>query len=80
MIINILNKISFIVFCIGVCLADSENLLIPIVITITSIILFKITCDKIQWNWIFFIYFLLIIYYNIYVIDRRCRYVLCVWF
>ena len=48
MITNIINRIGFIIFCIGVSLADSENLLIPIIVTAIGIILFKITYKKIQ--------------------------------
>ena len=46
--INIINKISFIGFYIGVCLADMENLAIPILITGISLIIFKITSEKIH--------------------------------
>ncbi len=48
MINNIISRISFIGFCVGMCLADSENLLIPILLTGISLIVFKITSEKIH--------------------------------
>jgi hypothetical protein len=43
MIKNIINKLSVILFCIGICMADSENLLIPILTVVISCIMFKLT-------------------------------------
>lgn len=48
MIMNIINKLGCLIFCFGVCLADSENLLIPISTVLVGIILFKISYKKIQ--------------------------------
>lgn len=43
MIRNIINKLSVISFCVGICMADSENLLIPILTVAISCIMFKLT-------------------------------------
>ena len=48
MIKTIINKLGVIVFCLGVCSADSENLLFPIGITLLGIILIGITKEEIN--------------------------------
>ena len=48
MITNIINKLGIIIFCVGVCLADCENLFIPILTVIIGILLIKLTYKKIQ--------------------------------
>ena len=45
MINSILNKVGIIITYIGLCSADSKNLLIPVIILAVGILLFKITYD-----------------------------------
>ena len=46
MITNIINKMSFIIFCLGICSADTDNLLIPVSMLIVSGVLFKLTEEE----------------------------------
>ena len=46
MIKTIINRLGVIVFCLGICSADSENLIFPIGITLLGIILISITKEE----------------------------------
>lgn len=43
---KMLFNLGFIIFCLGICIADSENLLIPILLVSLGLIVMKITFKK----------------------------------
>ena len=43
MITNIINKLSLITFFFGLSLGDSESFIIPVIVLLSSAILYKIT-------------------------------------